>query len=466
MLLDSSKAIFKKDPNTARELLDQVKIKSKEISFDQGLGHYYQNLGSWYYFRGDLNEAIENYNKADSIYSIINDSSLLTAVYSNRGVAYILLKDYDHALDDLLKALEINTIRNDEERIAVNNLNIGGIYFQEKQYEKAWLYYSKAAEYDMKVGDSLGLASILGNMGGIRLYQNRFEEAKYYFTRCKKIYETEGTKNEQITIANHFGILYEKQGKQKKARSEYLKAVSLSAELDSKRNLFSNMGNVATTYFNEEKFDSAAIWIKKEIKVLEQIGDSNYLRKSYRDLAECYLRLNRYKESLDAMVSYDSINSALNKREKDRLIKNLEMKTELFNKDIELRASKQERYLLELESKKRLIIILVVSIIAFLIVVSLIVLFLFREQRAKTRNALLENQLLRSKINPHFIFNVFNSIQAYLLNKDYETGSEYLRKFAKLIRGFLEKTDQSLNSIKEEIEMIDLYLSVEKLRVR
>ena len=76
----------------------------------------------------------------------------------------------------------------------------------------------------------------------------------------------------------------------------------------------------------------------------------------------------------------------------------------------------------------------------------------------------LEQKALQAMMNPHFIFNVLNSIQYYLSSDNSDKAQVNLTKFAKLIRKNLEINQEKFISIDEEIEYLRLYLALEKLR--
>lgn len=76
----------------------------------------------------------------------------------------------------------------------------------------------------------------------------------------------------------------------------------------------------------------------------------------------------------------------------------------------------------------------------------------------------LEQRALQSMMNPHFIFNVLNSIQFYLTSNDNINAQINLGRFAKLIRMNLEINQEKFISISNEVEYLELYLSLEKLR--
>lgn len=94
-----------------------------------------------------------------------------------------------------------------------------------------------------------------------------------------------------------------------------------------------------------------------------------------------------------------------------------------------------------------------------------------RERKLLVEKNELENRLveiklesLRSQLNPHFVFNCLNSIQYYIQMNEKVLARDYLSKFSKLMRYFLESSRNDKISISEEINLLTLYLDLEKLR--
>jgi LytS/YehU family sensor histidine kinase len=73
-------------------------------------------------------------------------------------------------------------------------------------------------------------------------------------------------------------------------------------------------------------------------------------------------------------------------------------------------------------------------------------------------------EALRSQMNPHFIFNSLNAIQECILTNNVDAAYKYLSKFSKLQRMVLNNSQKELIPLSSEIEMLQLYLSLESLR--
>lgn len=70
---------------------------------------------------------------------------------------------------------------------------------------------------------------------------------------------------------------------------------------------------------------------------------------------------------------------------------------------------------------------------------------------------------LRQQLQPHFLFNSLNSIVS-LIGKQPDRAKEMTFQLSDFLRGTLNKDDQQLISLKEEIDQIKLYLEIEKVR--
>lgn len=75
-----------------------------------------------------------------------------------------------------------------------------------------------------------------------------------------------------------------------------------------------------------------------------------------------------------------------------------------------------------------------------------------------------ELESLRSQMNPHFIFNALNSIQEYIILNEKNLASAYLVKFSRLIRMYLEHSQEQYIPLSKEIKALELYLELEKDR--
>lgn len=91
---------------------------------------------------------------------------------------------------------------------------------------------------------------------------------------------------------------------------------------------------------------------------------------------------------------------------------------------------------------------------------------LSKELETKEQLMDLERSALQAQMNPHFIFNILNSIQSAIIENEKEKATLLLAKFAKLVRTTLNNTRSKTISLSEEISYLESYLHLEKIRFR
>jgi ligand-binding sensor domain-containing protein/two-component sensor histidine kinase len=89
-----------------------------------------------------------------------------------------------------------------------------------------------------------------------------------------------------------------------------------------------------------------------------------------------------------------------------------------------------------------------------------------RQLMLRSRMLQLEQQALNANMNRHFVFNALNSIQYHINKQDRTTASRYLTSFAKLIRKNLDASQNDTTSLAEELERLELYLTLEHMRFK
>jgi hypothetical protein len=89
-------------------------------------------------------------------------------------------------------------------------------------------------------------------------------------------------------------------------------------------------------------------------------------------------------------------------------------------------------------------------------------------KKSKQINELNASRLtaIQSQMNPHFIFNALNSIQDLILKGDVEHSYSYIATFSDLVRRTLNYSEKDFIEFEQEIALLELYLSLEKLRFK
>lgn len=84
--------------------------------------------------------------------------------------------------------------------------------------------------------------------------------------------------------------------------------------------------------------------------------------------------------------------------------------------------------------------------------------------RAQTSAKDAQLQMLRYQLNPHFLFNTMNAISTLILKRDNHKANEMVERLCDFFRYSLEQETYSESTFGEEIEFLNLYVSIEKVR--
>ena len=79
----------------------------------------------------------------------------------------------------------------------------------------------------------------------------------------------------------------------------------------------------------------------------------------------------------------------------------------------------------------------------------------------------INNQLtaLRARMNPHFMYNALNTIQALVLTNQKQMAAASIGNFSQLMRSFLHLSEQEFTNLRDELELLANYTKIEKIRI-
>ena len=178
-----------------------------------------------------------------------------------------------------------------------------------------------------------------------------------------------------------------------------------------------------------------------------------------------------YDVAYDNLITYQDLmdkNSSLNS---SKAINEL---TQMYSRELrEYRIKEQERVIKDQEKEAELLALKsekqmssIVLIIIILISTIVIVLFYLRQLKINqtTKEVEMSQTLLRTQMNPHFIFNAMSVIQSSLYENNPAKSSKFLVSFSRLIRLILENSPKEFITLETEIEILEKYLKTQKLR--
>ena len=197
--------------------------------------------------------------------------------------------------------------------------------------------------------------------------------------------------------------------------------------------------------------DSASLYLneRSESGELKFIGNQ-YLNLTYKQGGG----LEETKAFLEEMIEIQ--NKAYEKKIEEEVfaLKSANDKQEL------LARQNQEAEIKNLKLKSRNIIMSVIAVLTILIAF-----LIYRQRKFKFEKLSLQMQqrLLRSQMNPHFMSNTLYAIQNSV-KKDQEGSINYLVKFSRLLRLILENSTKNFVLLESELESLKKYMDLQLVR--
>lgn len=84
-------------------------------------------------------------------------------------------------------------------------------------------------------------------------------------------------------------------------------------------------------------------------------------------------------------------------------------------------------------------------------------------ERLKRENIQSRFETLKNQVNPHFLFNSFN-VLTELVYQDADKAANFIQQLAEVYRYVLEKREQEIVSLEDEIDFLEKYIYLQKIR--
>lgn len=399
----------------------ETKHTKKEVRFRAGILY---NMGFTSIRVGNLDVGAEFLYQSLEVIQPIGDSSILSSIYVQLGNIKLLRGYTDQALTNFKKALELTSKACYScERIALSS--IGQAFHEKGTLDSALHYYNLMIPLNRENNDMFSLCVGLYNRSELYVLMDKPQKAIE-------------NANELLTLAKERGF----------------------------RNFEVNAYDVlANAHLKMDQVQHAQAKIELAILSLDSLADYNIKSSVYKLASEIYERNNDFKKALVYQRNYQIQSDHILNEESAAQIDELIVKYESKEKEAEIKMLEQEQALNEVAFEQKILAGIGVLVILGLCGGLYIQHVNKKRLMIQKQKDSMEQRLLRSQMNPHFIFNAISSIQTYLFEKsEVETALNYLSKFATLMRQILENSREEFIPLADEISALNNYLELQQLR--
>lgn len=498
--------------------LSTALIKDRADKNAYGMAGDLSSMATIYLYQSNMPQALNYYQQATKMLAQIAETNPKNykdrkrdeaAIYGNIGLVYMETGDYAKAIDHFQKAIAAHEKLDNKLGVVPSLGNIGHAYHKQKNFEKAIFYSTAARRLADSINDKVGYARETGNLAAYNSQSGRYELGLNFGLKAIELNRALGNNRSIGFNMQNVAEAYLKKGDLERAKFYGLAALKIGQDLKMPE-IQKDASEGLSRVYEKLKLNDSALFYYKSYALFKDSIDNSKKRdeiarlgiqyefdkkevtyQQQQELADEQMKQQRLQlalnaEQLSASVRLRSLQQAQLQFEK--LAKEEKQKQLLISvnngklQSVKVKQLSQQQKLDKLELKE-----LWLYAILIVLLLSSVLLFLYNKYRIRQlrfkntlqqqqamqinselsyQNQLSESELkaIRAQMNPHFIFNVLNSIESYIMDNDKKTASRLIQKFAALSRLILENSTKSLVTADREWKAIKLYTELEAMR--
>ncbi len=443
---------------------------------DYGLGWCYVWLGQAYYQQDRFEEALACQKKSLRYFEKLGDWEGEGKAWAWIGMTYATLGNYDSSFYYSSKSLYIRQKMSDHACVVMSYINMGELYNAAGSFPEALDYYNQGIHYASthNLGQFTVSWTYFNLIGSI--YRKKKNADSSYFILQKSMHIDSANEMARISFGETLLMKHEYDS----ALKIFLKPIDTFRRGNDRWDLMRVLTGASRAYMGKGNVKTALSYALETYSIAKHAQATQYILEDCQLLSELYYQRHSYDSAYLFAQKYASLKDSVTNNQFLWTLTNYKEKAEFKNKMDQVlmldRDNKIKEEKLKQEAKQKWILI------ACFLIAALSGLILYKNLALKRKNEKLENrgkqaelqqhvtdlemQALRAQMNPHFIFNCLSSINRFILKNETEEASNYLTKFSRLIRTVLTNSKKSFISLEDELEMLCLYLDMEKLRFK
>lgn len=443
--------------------------ESIKKNYLDGPAYAYNRLGTRYRNISNYKRAIELHQngldiamKADNIeFRILNLNML--------GVVYRRMEAIKTALDYNQEALELaETIENPSDGIKrsinVSVNSIGNIYQDLEQYDRAIENFRKSMKLEEELGNVRGLAINYQNIGECLEAQGKLDEALQNF-RTALAYDEEIESDRGIAICkNSIARIYLMQDKLDDALNILEPTLVTSETIGDQFIVSGVLKDLGWALMKLGRYDEAEQKLKEGLELSRKHNFLRNISESYAFLSDLEEQRGQYKKSLEYLEKAEETEDQLYNKVNVSYVNDVIFRYDTDKKNNQIKVLTRDNEIVRLKLRRQQTTLMVSALLLALFTLILYILYRQYQLKSEKKMLTLEQSMLRSQMNPHFLFNSLNSIKLYIINNEKKNAVHYLNKFSKLVRKILEASSLKEIPLAEELETVDLYMNIENIR--
>lgn len=429
---------------------DEGELKCKNM-----LGVIYRDNAKYYESIALHDEVLERSGK-DTVMAIFS--------LNNLGVVYRRLDRPRIALDYHYRALDLSSIFKSDSIVSRRSIcislnSIGNINLALNNPKQAIYVFEQSLEMEYENKNDLGIAINLHNIGGAYERLGDYDLAMKYYRESLQVNDKIESGVGRSICYNSIGDLYFIEGDFNKALDYFELSHSFAQAINDNYYIAQAVANLGRAYLRMKNYGRALEYLIEYQALAHDIHSDQMITESYQLLSEFYHLNGNDAYALELYMKGSQFADSLSAEQNALYLDELQTLYEAKKQKQELELLKERAKINRLKN----LLLIAVLVLALFIITTFI--FIQRKKGKFLQNE-LRQKLLRSQMNPHFIFNALGSIQNFMFKNEPQKAASFLGNFSSLTRSVLKNSTEELIPLSEEIETLRNYIILEQMRFK
>ncbi len=468
-----------RDPDSTRMLAQAQLAFAREKGLSGWQARALNSIGLSHRFQSNYPKAIQHYEQSLALLAKVNDRNFMATVYRNMADVYRVQSNLPKAIDYITKSMKLAEETGDQKKAADGYVSIATVYYEIPGQDSIMLQYlEKARKIYEGLKDEAGLSFVYGNLSAVYLDRDEFDKALIYSEKTMALQQKSGNMHGLATSLHNRAIIRSYQGRHREALADFDREIEIFQAIGDEEGLADAYISMGDLWLQQHRYPMAIRVCSQALRIARKLGSPNQ-EEMYA--CEClytvYQMQGNYRLALEYLEQAGSVKDSLQQYETEQMLKQMEIQRQMA---IDSLGREKENFRIQmahqqtLRHKDRTLNWLTVGVLSVLVVaLAFLVRMLYfrrRSQLLQLRSDELERQqllnevaLLRSQVNPHFLFNSL-SILSSLVRVNADLSEQFIEQLSRSYRYILEQKEQSLVTLRTELEFIQAYSFLLKIR--
>ncbi|MEQ8927736.1 MAG: tetratricopeptide repeat-containing sensor histidine kinase [Fulvivirga sp.] len=349
-------------------------LLADQFNYQKGVMESFKMLGVGYWIKGEIQEALMNYEKSLEIATLLDSKRDIASLNNNMAVVHTDQGEYYVALQLFFNGLKAVEEGGYDDLFIIFNQNIGDTYKNLNDVDNAIKYTQIALNSAKEADNKRSVAVCNNNMGEIFMLDGNEKLALERFLEARGLFQDLGNKRGVSITTSNIGDVYFLLKRFSEAQSELLIALELFKELGNQDGEANTLIQLGRLYLEQKKYDQAPNYLNNALLIAEDAGLLEVKKNALKALSNYYRNTGQFKIALEYLERHEIIKDSLFNLYKNRQVVELQTLYESEKKEREnilLREDqlRKDEQLNKQSSQQRMLL-------AFLIVTTLFVIVL------------------------------------------------------------------------------------------